>query len=123
MRIFNCFCLTILAGLFFTSNGFCEPDYSYYKAWGSPAEISMLPEYCKARLSAYGKDKRLYNKWKKIIGKDFIHFHHHAYGLILARRVLLETRKNYKEAIIRRAIHNLKYVDKNASARDRKSVV
>ena len=54
-----------------------EPNYEYFKAYGSPAEISTLPEYCRGRLSSRGTDKRLYNKWKKIVGGDFIHFHHH----------------------------------------------
>lgn len=53
-------------------------DTKKYDGWGyySQAELAALPEYCIARFSKYGKDLTLHDKWKKIVGGDFEHFHH-----------------------------------------------
>lgn len=56
-----------------------ENNFKKYEGWGfsTKAEFMALPEYCIARFSFYNRDKSLYNKWEKIIGRDIIHFHHY----------------------------------------------
>jgi hypothetical protein len=94
-----------------------ELDFKYYEGWGfsSKAELDALPEFCIARFSAYGSDKRLYNKWRDIIGKKFIHFHHFCRGLTYLNRAKLEANEKKRNGLLGTAIREMRYTDERCS--------
>ena len=63
-------------------------------AYNTEEEFEALPEYCKARF--YPDNSSIAKKWKKIIGQDFIHFHHYCRGLTLLRRGKFEYNQKKK---------------------------
>ena len=78
----------------------------------SAAEVSVLPEYCQARLSG---NADLQRSWAQTMGKEnFMHLHHFCYGLNYMNRVKLIVGPNkHKRHYLQTALAQFNYVIRN----------
>lgn len=93
-----------------------EKSYKKFLGWAyaDRKEFSALPECCKAKY--YGKTSSLHQKWQKIIGKDYGHFHHYCRGLTFLRRGRLELDKIKRERTLRTSIKEMTYTITHSSS-------
>lgn len=76
-------------------------------------EVSALPDYLKIRLYYHLRSNESpYKNWEKRLGPDYIHVHHFAFGIIFAKRAILN--KDKKHHYLNRAISEYSYVIRNS---------
>lgn len=74
-----------------------------------PNELASLPSYCKAKIGlASDHPTTLY--WKNIIGKDFVHIHHHCFALADLNRFYSSAHAGERQDYLNRAKNNIDYM-------------
>ncbi len=72
------------------------------------AELAMLPAYCRAKLRGSPEEK---SAWNRRMGREqFVHVHHHCFGLNLMTRVSMESDPGARKFLLQRAVANFNYV-------------
>ena len=75
------------------------------------SDFSLLPPYCKARLTTPGSSQ--YTIWRKKVGKPFLHIHHYCNGLHTVRIANQTTdQPNHKKHLLVDAVREFEYVIK-----------
>lgn len=74
----------------------------------TPAELPMLPDYCRARFGSDENQRKAYEQ--KFGAKNFQHIHHHCIGLNLLNRVQFTFDKKLRGYYIKESISQFDYV-------------
>ena len=74
----------------------------------TPAEMPMLPDYCRARFGSDENQRKSYEQ--KFGAKNFAHIHHHCIGLNLLNRVQLTFDKRLRAYYLQQAVSEFNYV-------------
>lgn len=84
------------------------------RGWGAtPAEIAVLPPFCKAKLSPDPADDAQYSS---AIGPDWLHIHHYCYALTFTNRYYQDyADKPTQHDDLNQALNNYNYVLSHAS--------
>lgn len=77
-------------------------------------ELASLPQYCHAKLRKNQGDPE-YEKWRGILGLDFMHTHHFCQGLNLINRYYKASSESDRKHYLKSAIDNFGYMVTNAA--------
>lgn len=84
----------------------------------TPAELTLLPPFCGPRAEHWGNDisRPEVAYWVGIFGKDYRHMHHYCDALLSINRAQASMNAQERGASYSRALDNLEYTQKAASA-------
>jgi tetratricopeptide (TPR) repeat protein len=84
----------------------------------TPAELALLPPFCGPRAERWGNDisRPEVAYWIGIFGKDYQHMHHYCDALLSINRAQASMNAQERGASYSRALNNLEYTQKAASA-------
>lgn len=75
----------------------------------SKDEMKLLPPYCKARFEM-SEQPQIAERWKSILGPDFINVHHYCQGLNFIKRAYSSFDANSRRYNLQNAINNFNYM-------------
>lgn len=114
--------LVAVASMFAAVLGFGSPSQELNGP--SLSELAVLPPYCRAQPYIYVQDQdapQLHvteterQRWRNIIGEDFIHLHHYCWALTYVNRANKSPDEAKRGEYLRRAVAEIDYVQRNAS--------
>ncbi|MCE0556596.1 hypothetical protein [Motilimonas sp. E26] len=76
-------------------------------------ELASLPGYCKAKIGLQS-DHPTTLYWKNVIGKDFVHIHHHCFALADLNRFYTSPHAGERQDYLNRAKNNIDYMMEHA---------
>jgi tetratricopeptide (TPR) repeat protein len=77
----------------------------------SPAEIAVLPDYCKARsLDPHSSE---FDVWQKRLGQKFLGIHHYCFGLNYVNRYFTSRERHRRDYYLGQAVPAMDYVMKD----------
>lgn len=102
------FLATVVAALVATWTPLPAASSSRLPFKPSAAEMSMLPEYCAARL---GEDAALQKQWSQEMGREiFQHLHHFCFGLNYVNRLRFHPTSKHRKHYAQTAVAQFNYV-------------